>query len=74
MARPLNEIMDEGWAKALEPVADRIAEMGDFLRREIADGRTYLSTAPWLALIPGAVIALVVLSANRVGKFVERAL
>ncbi|GAB3484264.1 uracil-DNA glycosylase [Nocardiopsis coralliicola] len=42
MARPLNEIMDEGWAKALEPVADRIAEMGDFLRREIADGRTYL--------------------------------
>ena len=40
----------------------------------VADGRTYLSTAPWLALIPGAVIALVVLSANRVGKFVERAL
>lgn len=40
----------------------------------VADGRTYLSTAPWLALIPGVVIALVVLSANRVGKFVERAL
>lgn len=40
----------------------------------VADGRTYLSTAPWLALIPGIVIALVVLSANRVGKFVERVL
>jgi peptide/nickel transport system permease protein len=40
----------------------------------VADGRTYLSTAPWLALIPGICIALVVLSANRVSKFVERAL
>jgi peptide/nickel transport system permease protein len=40
----------------------------------VADGRTYLSTAPWLALIPGVVIALVVLSANRLSKFVERAL
>ena len=40
----------------------------------VADGRTYLSTAPWLALIPGVLIALVVLSANRVSKFVERAL
>ncbi|MBB6172276.1 uracil-DNA glycosylase [Nocardiopsis mwathae] len=40
--RPLNEIMDAGWAKALEPVADRITEMGEFLRREVAEGRTYL--------------------------------
>ncbi|MGP3981708.1 uracil-DNA glycosylase [Streptomyces sp. KR80] len=41
-ARPLNEIVEPGWAKALEPVAERIAAMGDFLRTEIAAGRTYL--------------------------------
>lgn len=41
-ARPLNEIVEPGWAKALEPVAERIASMGDFLRAEIASGRTYL--------------------------------
>ncbi|CAM3905518.1 uracil-DNA glycosylase [Nocardiopsis rhodophaea] len=40
--RPLNEIMDDGWAKALEPVAGRISEMGEFLRKEVAEGRTYL--------------------------------
>ncbi|WP_026328100.1 uracil-DNA glycosylase [Streptomyces sulphureus] len=41
-ARPLNEIVEPGWAKALEPVAERIADMGDFLRAEVAAGRTYL--------------------------------
>ncbi|MGX8909558.1 uracil-DNA glycosylase [Streptomyces netropsis] len=41
-ARPLNEIVEAGWAKALEPVAGRITAMGDFLRAEIAAGRTYL--------------------------------
>ncbi|QVQ53023.1 uracil-DNA glycosylase [Spiractinospora alimapuensis] len=41
-SRPLNELMDEGWAKALEPVAETIGRMGDFLRAEIAAGRTYL--------------------------------
>ncbi|MER5771283.1 uracil-DNA glycosylase [Streptomyces sp. NPDC001985] len=40
--RPLKEIIEPGWADALEPVADRIAAMGDFLRAEIAAGRTYL--------------------------------
>jgi uracil-DNA glycosylase len=45
-ARPLNEIVEEGWAKALEPVAGRIAAMGDFLRAEIAAGRTYLPAGP----------------------------
>lgn len=34
--------MDAGWAAALEPVADRIAAMGEFLRAEVAAGRTYL--------------------------------
>jgi uracil-DNA glycosylase len=45
-ARPLNEIVEPGWAKALEPVAERIAAMGDFLRAEIAAGRSYLPAGP----------------------------
>ncbi len=40
--RPLREIIDEGWAVALEPVAGRIEAMGDFLRAEVAAGRRYL--------------------------------
>ena len=40
--RPLHEIVEAGWATALEPVADRIAAMGDFLRAELAAGRRYL--------------------------------
>jgi uracil-DNA glycosylase len=34
--------MDPGWAKALEPVADQVREMGDFLRSQVAGGNTYL--------------------------------
>ena len=41
-ARPLSEIVEPGWAKALEPVAGQVAAMGDFLRAEVAAGRTYL--------------------------------
>ena len=41
-ARPLSEILEPGWAKALEPVAGQVAAMGDFLRTEVAAGRTYL--------------------------------
>lgn len=41
-ARPLHELVDPGWARVLEPVADRVAAMGDFLRAELAAGRTYL--------------------------------
>ncbi|MEV6065600.1 uracil-DNA glycosylase [Nocardia sp. NPDC052001] len=40
--KPLSEVVDSGWAEALEPVADRIAEMGEFLRTENAAGRGYL--------------------------------
>jgi uracil-DNA glycosylase len=40
--RSLREIVDPGWAAALEPVAGRITQMGDFLRAEIAAGRRYL--------------------------------
>ncbi len=42
MAEPLRNIIDPGWADALEPVAGRIAAMGDFLRAEVAAGRRYL--------------------------------
>jgi uracil-DNA glycosylase len=41
-AKPLMEIMDPGWAKALEPVAEQISAMGEFLRAENAAGRGYL--------------------------------
>jgi uracil-DNA glycosylase len=41
-ARPLSEIMAPDWAEALQPVAARIASMGEFLRAEIAAGRGYL--------------------------------
>ena len=42
MTEPLQNIMEAGWAEALEPVKDRIAAMGEFLRAEIAAGRRYL--------------------------------
>ena len=42
MAEPLRSIIDPDWADALQPVAGRIAAMGDFLRAEVAAGRTYL--------------------------------
>lgn len=41
-ARPLSELVERGWAAALEPVADQVAHMGQFLRAEIAAGRRYL--------------------------------
>lgn len=41
-ARPLEELVDDGWARALGPVADQVAAMGDFLRAELAAGRRYL--------------------------------
>ncbi|MCQ4119284.1 uracil-DNA glycosylase [Rhodococcus tibetensis] len=42
MAAPLSDLVEAGWAEALAPVADRITEMGAFLRAEIAAGREYL--------------------------------
>jgi uracil-DNA glycosylase len=41
-ARPLNELVDKGWARALQPVTDQVTSMGEFLRSEIAEGRGYL--------------------------------
>jgi uracil-DNA glycosylase len=45
-ARPLKELVEPGWAKALDPVADRVASMGEFLRAELAAGRGYLPPGP----------------------------
>jgi uracil-DNA glycosylase len=45
-ARPLHDLVDSGWAGVLEPVADRVAALGDFLRAELAAGRTYLPAGP----------------------------
>jgi uracil-DNA glycosylase len=44
--RPLNELVDDGWARALEPVVDDIGRMGDFLRAELAAGHRYLPAGP----------------------------
>ena len=44
--RPLSELVDAGWATALEPVADDVARMGEFLRAELAAGRKYLPSGP----------------------------
>jgi uracil-DNA glycosylase len=38
-------IRDPGWARALQPVADRITGMGDFLRAEVDAGHGYLPDA-----------------------------
>jgi uracil-DNA glycosylase len=40
--RELGQIVEAGWAKALQPVAGRISEMGDFLRAQVAAGHKYL--------------------------------
>ncbi|MDN5747214.1 MAG: uracil-DNA glycosylase [Pseudonocardia sp.] len=40
--RPLSEVVEAGWARALEPVAPVIADMGGFLRAEMGAGRRYL--------------------------------
>ncbi|AYF98755.1 uracil-DNA glycosylase [Protaetiibacter intestinalis] len=40
--RPLSELVDPGWAVALEPVAPQVARMGELLRAEVAAGRPYL--------------------------------
>jgi uracil-DNA glycosylase len=42
----LSDAIDPGWAAALAPVEDRIAELGRFLRAEHAAGRGYLPAGP----------------------------
>ncbi|NMI02097.1 uracil-DNA glycosylase [Pseudonocardia sp. K10HN5] len=42
----MHEVVEAGWARALEPVAPAIADMGAFLRAEMAAGRRYLPAGP----------------------------
>lgn len=44
--RPLTELVDGGWARALAPVADQISRMGEYLRAEVAAGQRYLPAGP----------------------------
>ncbi len=46
MPRPLPELVHPSWASALAPVEPRIAELGDFLRGELAAGHGYLPAGP----------------------------
>jgi uracil-DNA glycosylase len=41
-ARPLSDLVDPGWAAALAPVEAQVAELGEFLRSELAEGHRYL--------------------------------
>ncbi|HEX6055314.1 MAG TPA: uracil-DNA glycosylase [Intrasporangium sp.] len=41
-ARPLAELVHPSWLPVLDPVADTIGSMGQFLRAEVAAGRGYL--------------------------------
>ncbi len=45
-ARSLHELVDAGWARALEPVGARVTALGQFLRDELAAGRRYLPAGP----------------------------
>lgn len=40
--RPLEELVHPSWVPALEPQADTLAGLGEFLRGEVAAGRGYL--------------------------------
>ncbi|GAA1398831.1 uracil-DNA glycosylase [Luteococcus peritonei] len=41
-AKPLSDLVAPDWAEALAPVEEQVHAMGDFLRREVAEGRNYL--------------------------------
>jgi uracil-DNA glycosylase len=45
-AQPLHELVEPGWASALEPVSAQVAAMGAFLRAELSDGHGYLPAGP----------------------------
>ena len=44
--RPLSDLVHPSWAAALEPVAEIVADLGDFLRAEVVAGRGYLPGGP----------------------------
>ncbi|MGX9790742.1 uracil-DNA glycosylase [Mycobacterium sp. MMS18-G62] len=45
-ARPLHELVEDGWARALQPVEPQVAQLGEFLRTELAAGHRYLPAGP----------------------------
>lgn len=45
-AKPLSELVAPDWAQALSPVAEQVTAMGQFLRAELAQGRSYLPEGP----------------------------
>lgn len=45
-SKPLSELVHPTWARALEPVAGQVAQLGAFLREEVAAGRGYLPGGP----------------------------
>ncbi len=42
MPQPLSQLVAPDWAEALAPVEPQVSAMGEFLREEIAAGRSYL--------------------------------
>lgn len=42
MPKPLEEIIEADWARALSPVEDKVRELGEFLRAEAKAGRGFL--------------------------------
>lgn len=44
--RALSELVEGGWARALEPVAPVVAELGRMLRADLTAGATYLPAGP----------------------------
>ncbi len=44
--RPLSELVCGDWVEALTPGAPLLAELGDFLRQEVAAGRRFLPSGP----------------------------
>jgi uracil-DNA glycosylase len=43
---PLGALVHPSWARALDPVAPTVAELGAFLRGEVTEGRGYLPPGP----------------------------
>ena len=41
-AKPLSELVDPSWARALAPVESTVHQIGERLREEVAEGRGYL--------------------------------
>jgi TetR/AcrR family transcriptional repressor of mexJK operon len=75
MPVPLRTIIDDDWADALEPLAGRVAAMGDFLRQEVAAGQLAIGDIPrassqFFALLKGELHARMLCGCSQ--PFTER--